>query len=102
MTTPTQPDWYDDPDDPNAQRYWDGQDWTPHRRRNQTSRPAAAQAHVTPPAAPTQAQVPVTPTAAPRTPPPNLPPPAADHRLRNAGRTAGKIGRPGPSFDERF
>jgi hypothetical protein len=98
MTTPTQPDWYDDPDDPNAQRYWDGQDWTPHRRRNQTSRPAAAQAHVTPPAAPTQAQVPVTPTAAPRTPPPNLPPPpAADHlppppaQAQRSGAPRGKL-----------
>ncbi|WP_156748118.1 DUF2510 domain-containing protein, partial [Mycobacterium sp. E3198] len=29
MTTPNQPGWYDDPQDSNAQRYWDGQDWTP-------------------------------------------------------------------------
>src|ERR1700722_3635684 len=33
MTTPDQPGWYDDTSDPNAQRYWDGQDWTPHRQR---------------------------------------------------------------------
>jgi hypothetical protein len=53
MTTPDQPGWYDDPDDPNAQRYWDGQEWTPHRQRKATSQPA-------PPPPP---------------PPPNLPPP---------------------------
>lgn len=40
MMTPREPDWYDDPDDPNAQRWWDGQDWTPHRRRK--PRPASA------------------------------------------------------------
>ncbi|WP_083746416.1 DUF2510 domain-containing protein [Mycobacterium terramassiliense] len=33
MTSPNQPAWYDDPQDPNAQRYWDGQGWTPHRQR---------------------------------------------------------------------
>lgn len=35
MTTPRQPGWYDDPHDSNAQRYWDGQDWTPHRQPKQ-------------------------------------------------------------------
>lgn len=40
MTTPRQPGWYDDPDDANAQRYWDGQNWTPHRQRKPTSGPA--------------------------------------------------------------
>ncbi|OBF50699.1 hypothetical protein A5787_07890 [Mycobacterium sp. 852002-50816_SCH5313054-b] len=33
MTTPNQPGWYDDPQDPNAQRYWDGRGWTPHRQQ---------------------------------------------------------------------
>jgi hypothetical protein len=33
VTTPPQPGWYDDPEVSNAQRYWDGQDWTPHRQR---------------------------------------------------------------------
>ena len=37
MTTPNQPGWYDDPLDPNAQRYWDGNDWTPHRQRKPAS-----------------------------------------------------------------
>ncbi len=32
MTTPSQPGWYDDPQDPNAQRYWDGRGWTSHRQ----------------------------------------------------------------------
>jgi hypothetical protein len=36
MTTP-QPGWYDDPQDPNAQRYWDGQQWTPRRLRKPKS-----------------------------------------------------------------
>jgi hypothetical protein len=29
---PQGPGWYDDPQYANAQRYWDGQDWTPHRQ----------------------------------------------------------------------
>jgi hypothetical protein len=37
MTTPTPPGWYDDPEDANAQRYWDGQAWTPHRHRKPLS-----------------------------------------------------------------
>jgi hypothetical protein len=64
MTTPNQPGWYDDPRDSNAQRYWDGQDWTPHRQRRPTlpsARPSAA-----PPPPPPAQQPP---------PPPNLPPP---------------------------
>lgn len=40
MTTPNQPGWYDDPQDSNAQRYWDGQDWTPHRQRKPNVRAA--------------------------------------------------------------
>jgi hypothetical protein len=60
MTTPTPADWYDDPNDPNAQRYWDGQAWTAHRRR----KPAPAP---TPPAIPTP--------AAQRPPPPLMPSP---------------------------
>ncbi len=33
MATPNQPGWYDDPLDPNTQRYWDGRGWTPHRQQ---------------------------------------------------------------------
>ncbi|WP_082958202.1 DUF2510 domain-containing protein [Mycobacterium alsense] len=40
MTTPNQPGWYDDPQDSNAQRYWDGQSWTLHRQRKPAARPA--------------------------------------------------------------
>ncbi|MBB2989637.1 hypothetical protein FHR72_001100 [Mycolicibacterium iranicum] len=29
------PGWYDDPDDAKAERYWDGQNWSPNRRRKQ-------------------------------------------------------------------
>src|ERR1700722_17728802 len=57
---PQGPGWYDDPQDANAQRYWDGQDWTPQRQRKPVAR---------------QAQVPVTPTPPQPPPPPNLPPP---------------------------
>jgi Protein of unknown function (DUF2510) len=72
MTTPQQPGWYDDPNDAKAQRYWDGQDWTPQRRRKpvsgSTPQPVAA-----PPTLPR-------PSAAPPPPPPPpsaLPPPVA-------------------------
>jgi hypothetical protein len=71
VTTPHPPGWYDDPHDPNAQRYWDGQDWTPHRQRKQTSAPAQppvmpAQPPVTPAQPPVMpAQPPVTPAQPP-------------------------------------
>lgn len=58
MTAPAQPGWYDDPENPDAQRYWDGQNWTPHRQRKNT-------ASTQPEAAP----------AAPPPPPPMPPPP---------------------------
>jgi Protein of unknown function (DUF2510) len=65
MTTPQQPGWYDDPNAPNAQRYWDGQDWTPQRRRNPMAAPASP---------PTQPQQPA-PASPPPSPPSHLPPP---------------------------
>lgn len=37
MTSSTQPGWYDDPEDANGQRYWDGQAWTPHRQQKPVS-----------------------------------------------------------------
>lgn len=61
MTTPD-PGWYDDPQDPNVLRYWDGQDWTPHRQRKTTS-PPTRQSPTTPP--PNQPPT-----------PPSLPPPS--------------------------
>lgn len=73
-TTSRQPGWYDDPNDSNAQRYWDGQDWTPHRQRKQASRPAARQQPPPQeqPAAPAQPSGRSTP---PPPPPRNEPPP---------------------------
>jgi Protein of unknown function (DUF2510) len=81
MTTPQQPGWYDDPNAPNAQRYWDGQEWTPHRRRTPTAAPAS------PPAQPPQ-QAPAQPAPTPlhqaRTQPAPLPqqqtPPPPQHQ----------------------
>jgi len=64
MTTPTQAGWYDDPSNPSAQRYFDGNDWTPYRQRKAAGAP-------TPPPVPSQ-------TAAytpPPTPPSYAPPP---------------------------
>jgi hypothetical protein len=75
MTRPQQPGWYDDPHDSNAQRYWDGQDWTPHRQRKPISRPTAT------PVTPTQSQPPPSnlppppPNQPAQAPPSNLPPP---------------------------
>lgn len=81
MTTPDQPGWYDDPQDSNAQRYWDGQAWTPHRQR----KPAAAERPQAPPPPPPPPSPPPPPAAAPTAaapppmppppPPPNFPPP---------------------------
>jgi hypothetical protein len=42
MTSATPPGWYDDPEDANGQRYWDGQAWTPNRQQKPVSQPAAA------------------------------------------------------------
>lgn len=49
MTTPA--GWYDDPENATAQRYWDGQNWTPHRQRKNaaTTQPDAAPAAPAPP-----------------------------------------------------
>jgi hypothetical protein len=60
VTTPDQPGWYDDPHDPNAQRYWNGQDWTPHRQR----KPIVRSTQPPPPAQP-----PPPPSAQPLPPP---------------------------------
>jgi Protein of unknown function (DUF2510) len=38
MPTSTEPGWYDDPEDSKAQRYWDGEGWTPRRQLKPISR----------------------------------------------------------------
>jgi Protein of unknown function (DUF2510) len=69
MTTP-QPGWYDDPEDANTRRYWDGQQWTSHRERKPSSQPPAAATPSPPPEQPPVAQTsthpPEQPPAAPR------------------------------------
>jgi hypothetical protein len=40
MTRPSVPGWYDDPNgSANAERYWNGNTWTPERRRKKASQP---------------------------------------------------------------
>ena len=66
MTAQKPPGWYDDPDgSPNAERRWDGHDWTPERRRKTThtpppayAQPPQAQASYPQPAPPPYAQPP--------------------------------------------
>ena len=55
MTSSTQPGWYDDPEDASAQRYWDGQTWTPHRRRKPRSVQSPAPSAPPPPPVPAPA-----------------------------------------------
>jgi Protein of unknown function (DUF2510) len=77
VTTPDQPGWYDDPSDSNAQRYWDGQNWTPHRQRKPKSRPASPSATPAqpPPSPPTLVGLrpPLPPTPGLSPPPPPAP-----------------------------
>lgn len=91
MTTPDQPGWYDDPQDQSAQRYWDGNDWTPHRQRKPATpsrQPSVASApppppHLPPPSAAAPTQQAYLPPSPP--PPPNLPlPPSADAPTQQA------------------
>lgn len=75
MTTPRQPGWYDDPNEASAQRYWDGQNWTPHRQRKPASRPAPRQQPPTQAPPPVKSTPPPPPNLPPPPPPPNVPPP---------------------------
>lgn len=70
MTTSIQPGWYDDPEDSNGQRYWDGEGWTPHRHRKPIS------GATPPPGLPAQPPPPsgLPAQPAPPPPPPGLPP----------------------------
>lgn len=74
MTTPA--GWYDDPEDPKAQRYWDGQDWTPHRQRKPVAQPTPQPVMSSPPPPEPAASVPTPP---PASTPPLPPPPPNQH-----------------------
>jgi hypothetical protein len=75
MTTSNEPGWRDDPNDPKAQRYWDGQDWTPQRRRKPTPAPAPRPAAPPTPSYPPPSMPP--PPSAPPPPPSYAPPPSS-------------------------
>jgi Protein of unknown function (DUF2510) len=64
MTTP-EPGWYDDPENSNAQRYWDGQNWTPHRQRKNTTPNEPHPAPVAPPLGPQMSPSPPGPAGGP-------------------------------------
>jgi len=70
MTTPAQPGWYDDPENSNAQRYWDGHNWTPHRQRKNTTPTQRDPAPVAPPPPPQMSPSPPPPAPAQTPPPP--------------------------------
>jgi Protein of unknown function (DUF2510) len=76
MTTPNEPGWYDDPNDPNAERYWDGQDWTPHRQRKPASPPPSSPP---PPPVSSPPPPPPPPATAPTQPAYVAPPPPVDY-----------------------
>jgi len=78
MTTSTPAGWYDDPQNPNAQRYWDGQNWTPHYQRKPPS--AQTPKPTLPPPLPTAV------SAAPPPPPPNQAAPPLPLGQQPAGR----------------
>jgi hypothetical protein len=72
MTTP-QPGWYDDADDANAQRYWDGQQLTPQRQRKPKSAlPAPTLARPTELPPPSMQLPPPTQLPPPMQPPPSM------------------------------
>lgn len=104
MTTPRQPGWYDDPQDPNAQRYWDGDDWTPHRQRKSSSpsvQPTVAspQTQQPPPPAglPPRTGLPPVPNApSSPPPPPGMPPPPPPPGSSPAGAGQGDAVPVGP------
>ena len=75
MTNPMPPGWYDDPDgSPNAERRWDGLNWTPERRRKTARTPATPYPQAGPPPTyPQSAQQPPLKQCAPPSPYPQGP-----------------------------
>jgi hypothetical protein len=89
MTSSIEPGWHDDPEDASAQRYWDGQAWTPHRRR----KPLSGQS----PAPPAAAAPPVPAAPAPSGfPPPPAPPTPQQPPSWTPPEVAAQYGQPPP------
>lgn len=87
MTSSTQPGWYDDPEDANGQRYWDGQAWTPHRQKK-----PAAPSFPPPQPAPTPGFAPPAPPPQAGWQPPGYPPAGPPpQRSNNLGVIIGVI-----------
>jgi hypothetical protein len=82
---PQGPGWYDDPQDANAQRFWDGQEWTPHRQRKPVARQVQVPVKATPPPLP-----PPPPSNLPPPPPTQAQPPAAP-RVESGGSKVGFV-----------
>ena len=82
--------WYDDPNDPSAQRYWDGKDWTPHRQRK-AHPPQAPRVSPAPPPpsnlSPPQSNLPPPQSNLPPSPPQLTPPSAPPAGLASAQQT---------------
>lgn len=94
MTSSIQPDWYDDPEDAGAQRYWDGQTWTPHRRR----KPPSQQSPAPPPPQPTSVPAPAAPSEfpPPSQPAPPIPPTPQQPPSWAPPQAAGQYSQPPP------
>jgi hypothetical protein len=99
MTMPHSEGWYNDPDGSDAERYFDGREWTPQRRRKplNPNRPSQAPHHYGPPQAAAGPYVPPASTgpagahhAYPPAPPPvgYWPPPSGQawHRLSSGAK----------------
>jgi uncharacterized protein DUF2510 len=91
MTTPNQPGWYDDSEDPNALRYWDGKDWTPLRQPKPALPSAGASAVSAPHRQPLAPDLPPPPGAAPAQ---DAPPPPPDDSQVPAGWYPDPTGKP--------
>lgn len=84
MSTPTSAGWYEDPEDADQLRYFDGVVWTAHRTARRVERPAPRPEPTTPPAA-----APWPPGPGPSAGPPGAPAPVDRRHATGSGHRAG-------------